>query len=103
MEINVITYEIHAKGKFLKRFRAQLEHFRKKSNPIFSTMGVKQGGILPPILFVVLSDFIMRITVENKSKDTAWGLQNRFEDLDFMDDICLFSSFLRIWSLKFMN
>lgn len=34
----------------------------------------------------------MGITFQNKSRSIRWGLQDRFEDLDFAVDICLLLS-----------
>jgi hypothetical protein len=75
-------------------------HFGKKSNPIFSTIRVKQGCILSPLLFVILMDFIMRTTVQNKNIGIHWDLQDRLEDLDFTDDICLLSSSFKAMESK---
>jgi hypothetical protein len=92
-----LIYGIHGKIlNLIKEFYEDSVHsvayFEKKSNPIFSTVGVKQGCTLSPTLFVVLMDFIMRIPVQNKYRGIHRGLQDRLEDLDFTDDICLLSS-----------
>jgi hypothetical protein len=63
-----------------------------KSNPIFSTMGLKQGCVYILPNSVILMDFIMKITVQNRNRGIYWGLQDRLEVLDIADDICHLSS-----------
>ena len=51
--------------------------------------GVKQGCILPPLLFFI---WVMKETTSHQRTGIRWKLTTVLEDLDYADDICLFSS-----------
>ena len=49
--------------------------------------GVRQGCVIPNILFLVAIDWIMRRTMADRHRGTRWTLISKLEDLDFADDI----------------
>ena len=53
--------------------------------------GVKQGCLLPPFLFLLCIDWILKQTTHNKKTGIKWSLTEHLEDLDFADDIALLS------------
>ena len=48
--------------------------------------GVRQGCILLPFLFIIVTDFVMRRTMDKSEYGIVWQKQNRLTDLDFADD-----------------
>ena len=54
--------------------------------------GVKQGCNMSGFLFLLVTDWIMRATVEGSNTGIRWKLCSKLEDLDFADDIALISS-----------
>jgi len=66
----------------------QVIHRNRKSESIPVINGVKQGCVLSPLLFNIVSD-----TALSKANDTQrgirWTLTVRLEDLDYADDIRL--------------
>ena len=51
--------------------------------------GVRQGCILLPFLFIIVTDFVMRRTMDKSEYGIVWQKQNRLTDLDFADDIAM--------------
>ncbi|KAJ8397554.1 hypothetical protein AAFF_G00438300 [Aldrovandia affinis] len=51
---------------------------------------VRQGCILSPLLFLIVINFVMRKTLAGTNYGIKWG-QDRLTDLDFADDLALFS------------
>ena len=54
--------------------------------------GVRQGCVISPVLFFLSIDWIMRSTTSDKSRGIKWTLLSQLEDLDFADDLAIFSS-----------
>jgi hypothetical protein len=50
---------------------------------------VRQGCILPPLLFILVVDFVMRKVTKERNIDIQRSTQTRLNDLDFADDIVL--------------
>ena len=57
------------------------------SEPFPVRVGVRQGCILSPLMFLV----VMRNVNRDRRRGIRWGLVDRLEDLDFSDDLCLLS------------
>lgn len=55
------------------------------------TTGVRQGGLLSPLLFLLAVDWIMRQATDNRSNGIQWTLFTQLDDLDITDDIALLS------------
>ena len=51
--------------------------------------GVIQGGILSPLLFVLVMDFVMRRVRAETEAGIIWGENGKLLDLDYADDIVL--------------
>ena len=51
------------------------------------TMGVKQGCILSPFLFILGIDWVLRQVTSGVRKGIRWTLTSVLEDLDYADDI----------------
>ncbi|XP_073841258.1 uncharacterized protein [Musca autumnalis] len=60
-----------------------------ESSPFMTTAGVKQGCILSPTLFLLMLDFVMNKTNNEAPCGIQWNLNNRLNDIDYADDICL--------------
>ena len=54
--------------------------------------GVKQGCNMSGFLFLIVMDWVMRRTVQDGENGIRWKLTSKLDDLDFADDIALFSS-----------
>ena len=52
-------------------------------------LGVRQGRILSPFLFIIVINFVMRRTMDKSEYGIVWQKQNRLTDLDFADDIAI--------------
>jgi hypothetical protein len=60
--------------------------------PILVISEVKQWCILPPVVFLIIVDEVMRKTTEEEKRGGInRGISEQLEDLDFADDICLLS------------
>jgi hypothetical protein len=64
--------------------------WQKIRGPTLVTSGVKQGCILPPVIFLMIMDILMRKATEGR-RDTNWDISEQLENLDFTDDVCLLS------------
>ena len=51
--------------------------------------GVIQGGILSPLLFIMVIDYVMKRVVRNTNGGIVWGEGRKLVDLDYADDIVL--------------
>ena len=54
--------------------------------------GVKQGRILPPLLFSLAIDWVMRHVTRERLREIQWSLTSVLEDLEYADDLGLLSS-----------
>ena len=53
--------------------------------------GVRQGCLLSPFLFLLAIDWIMNVSTKDRHNGIQWTPWTQLEDLDFADDIVLFS------------
>ena len=74
--VNSISYLVKVKGGHL--------------NPISSSLGLKQGGVLSPLLFNIFIDDMEKIFDE--SCDPVKALKNPLSHLLYADDLSLISS-----------
>ena len=56
------------------------------------TSGLKQGCMLSPLLFLVTIDWVMRETNRDQDRGIRWRMEDKLDDLDYADDLCLISS-----------
>ncbi|KAL1445995.1 hypothetical protein WDU94_003677 [Cyamophila willieti] len=54
-------------------------------------IGVKQGCLISPIIFLMILDRVMRKVTDGKRRGIRWSLTERLEDIDYADDLCLLS------------
>jgi hypothetical protein len=52
------------------------------------TMGVRQGCIISPTIFLLVLDNVMRKTTSTRQRGIQWGMMARLEDLDYAHNIC---------------
>lgn len=53
--------------------------------------GVRQGCVMSSTLFIIAIDWVMKNTTSDIPRGIRWGTFTTLEDLDFADDIVLFS------------
>ena len=53
--------------------------------------GVRQGCVMSSLLFIIAIDWVMKRTTEDHSRGIRWSIFSTLEDLDFADDLALFS------------
>ncbi|VDO54672.1 unnamed protein product [Schistosoma margrebowiei] len=53
--------------------------------------GVRQGCLLPPFLFLLVIDWIMKTSTSEGKHGIQWTARNQLDDLDFADDLALLS------------
>lgn len=71
-----------------ENYTARIEHEGKLTQKIKINSGVRQGCILSPLLFIIIIDWVMERTADNRTGIT-WDPFRKLEDLEFADDICL--------------
>ncbi|WP_353805823.1 reverse transcriptase domain-containing protein, partial [Acinetobacter baumannii] len=69
----------------------QVVHKGKLTEVFEVNTGVRQGGLLSPMIFLLALDWIMRETTKTEQTGIQWTLTRVLEDLDYADDICLIS------------
>ena len=70
-------------------FKCQISHERKLYEFIEVRNGVRQGFILSPTLFLLKLDKVMKRMKGLRKRGIQWSMNERLEDLDYADDICL--------------
>ena len=69
--------------------RCRIIHDGKLTEAFEIESGVRQGCLLSPFLFLLVIDWVMKNTTENRKNGIQWTLFKQLEDLDFADDIAL--------------
>ncbi|KAF6205810.1 hypothetical protein GE061_019984 [Apolygus lucorum] len=72
-------------------YECQVVHDGVLSESFHIHSGVKQGCVLSPTLFIIVLDAVMWGAVGGRKRGIQWTLNERLEDLDFADDLCLIS------------
>ena len=66
-------------------------HHAQLSESFEVKTGVRQGCLLSPFLFLLVIDWIMKITTTGRNNGTQWTLFTQLDNLDFADDLSLLS------------
>ena len=53
--------------------------------------GVRQGCVMSSLLFITTIDWVMKRTVQNSNTGIRWTLLSNLEDIDYADNLALFS------------
>ena len=81
-------------------FTCQVLHGGTMTEPIEVKTGVRQGCLLSPLLFLVVLDWVSKNAYEGKRLGLQWTLNQRLEDLDYADDLCLLTHRLTDMKVK---
>ena len=81
---------ISSKQQLYKGFTCQIIHVGTVTDPFPVSTGVRQGCLLSPLLFLLMTDWVSR-TAYSSQTGIQWTLTSRLEDLDFADDVCSLS------------
>lgn len=76
-------------------YKCRVLHRGQLSEPFAAEAGVKQGGILSPLLFLVVIDNVMHETTKKHKRGLQWNLTDTLEDLEYADDVCLFAQSIK--------
>ena len=71
--------------------RVAVIHDKSKTDWFDIKSGVKQGCVMSGFLFLLVVDWIMRRTTEDRPRGLRWVDDTHLEDLDYADDIVLLS------------
>ena len=52
---------------------------------------VRQGSVLPALLFNIVIDWVLSRTTEDRRRGIGWTLSTVLEDVDYANDIALLS------------
>ena len=74
-----------------KDMNCKVNHAGQLSESFEVKTGVCQGCLLSPFLFLLVNDWIMKITTEGRNNGIQWTLTTQLDDLDFADDLALLS------------
>ncbi|GFR57752.1 LINE-1 retrotransposable element ORF2 protein [Elysia marginata] len=68
-----------------------MRHGGQQSDWFAVKLGVRQGCIISPILFLIAIDWVMKRATNQQPREITWKAFNHLEDEDFADDIALLS------------
>ena len=74
---------------FYEEFRCTVGETADTS--FFVKSGVRQGCVMSSLLFITAIDWVMKRTVQNSNTGIRWTLLSNLEDIDYADDLALFS------------
>ena len=74
-----------------KNTRVAVIHETNKTDWFNIKSGVKQGCVMSGFLFLLVVDWVMRSTTEDRPRGLKWNDGEYLEDLDYADDIVLLS------------
>ena len=80
---------------FYSGFECQVFHGGFLTEPFQVRIGVRQGRLLSPLLFLVILDWVTREAYGAGRTGYQWSFTHKLEDLDFADDLCLMSQKLQ--------
>ena len=69
----------------------QMFHDRELTELFSEQTGVLQGCLLSPIIFLMVVDWVMRQSTTDQNTGIQWIFNKQLENLNFADDINLFS------------
>ena len=69
----------------------RIAHAGQQSESFEVKTGVRQGCLLSPFFFLLIIDWIMKITTTGRNNSIQWTLWTQLDDLDFADDLALLS------------
>ena len=73
-------------------FQASILHERRMTKSFEMKTRVQQGSPLDPLLFLVTLDWLTRqVYSENKTRNLQFTMCKKLENLEFVDDLVLFS------------
>lgn len=70
-------------------FRRRVKTINGTTNDFDIVTGARQGCILPPLLFSIAIDFVMKKAVTGANLGIKWG-ESRLADLDFAENLAHF-------------
>ncbi|VDP58376.1 unnamed protein product [Schistosoma mattheei] len=71
--------------------QCKIAHGEQQTDAFQVRTGVRQGCLLDPFLFLLVVDWIMKISTSEGKHGIRWTAQNQLDDLDFADDLALLS------------
>jgi hypothetical protein len=72
-------------------FQCRVLHNGQLTEPFQTISGARQGCLLSPLLFLVVSDGVLNEMFSKKARGISRRLTQSLEDLEYADDICLLS------------
>jgi len=72
-------------------FSCRVLHEGQLSDSIKTSSGVRQGCLLSPLLFLLVTDGVLHRALDGKKRGLTWSVQESLEDMKYADDVCLVS------------
>lgn len=78
---------------FIKEFYSESNcqdmHRQLLSQPSATRSVMRPDHVMAPLLFLIIIDNSVRVTIQNKGRGLTWKLIETLEDLDYAVDVCL--------------